>query len=180
MGIDFSTGLFAGILSALLIYLLVAQFTKKEKLNNNDFDERQELIRGKAYKYGFFTMIIMTLFVMAAIEFNISLPVTASLAMFIALLISIDVYAVYSIINDAYFGVGTNKMRYCIFFVIIIALNLVGGASNLNNLAKSGERIVLGFSDAANLCVALAFLPILVIMIVKILEEKKELNDEES
>ena len=180
MGIDFSTGLFAGILSALLIYLLVAQFTKKEKLNNNDFDERQELIRGKAYKYGFFTMIIMTLFVMAAIEFNISLPVTASLAMFIALLISIDVYAVYSIINDAYFGIGTNKMRYCIFFVIIIALNLVGGASNLNNLAKSGEKIVLGFSDAANLCVALAFLPILVIMIVKILEEKKELNDEES
>ena len=168
MGIDFSTGLFAGILSALLIYLLVAQFTKKEKLGNNDFDERQELVRGKAYKYGFFTMIIMTLFVMAAIEFNISLPVTASLAMFIALLISIDVYAVYSIINDAYFGVGTNKMRYCIFFIIIMAVNLFAGISNLNSMAETGKNMVLGFSDGSNLCIALAFLPLLVIMLVKI------------
>ena len=152
----------------------------KQAIDNNDFDERQELIRGKAYKYGFFTMMIMTLFVMAAIEFNISLPVTASLAMFIALLISIDVYAVYSIINDAYFGVGTNKMRYCIFFIIIMAVNLFAGISNLNSMAGTGRNMVLGFSDGANLCVALAFLPILVIMIVKILEEKKELNDEES
>ena len=180
MGIDFSTGLFAGILSALLIYLLVAQFTKKEKLGNNDFDERQELVRGKAYKYGFFTMIIMSLLVTAAIEFNISLPVTASLAMFIALLISIDVYAVYSIINDAYFGVGTNKMRYCIFFIIIMAVNLFAGISNLNSMAETGKNMVLGFSDGSNLCIALAFLPLLVIMLVKIFEEKKELNDEES
>ena len=40
--------------------------------------------------------------------------------------------------------------------------------------------MVLGFSDGSNLCIALAFLPLLVIMLVKILEEKKELNDEES
>jgi len=180
MGIDFSTGLFAGILSALLIYLLVMQFIKKEKLGNNDFDERQELVRGKAYKYGFFTMIIMLLLVTAAIEFNINLPVSTSLALFIALLVSIDVYAAYSIINDAYFGVGTNKMRYCIFFIIIMAVNLFAGISNLNSMAGTGRNMVLGFSDGSNLCVALAFLPLLVIMFVKIFEEKKEMNDEES
>ena len=180
MGIDFSTGLFAGILSALLIYLIVVQFMKKKKLNNNDFDERQELIRGKAYKYGFFTMVVLTLFLMAALEFSITLPVSTSLAIFITLLLSIDVYAVYSIINDAYFGVGTNKVRYCIFFVIIIVLNLVGGASNLNSMNSTGKNILLSFSDASNLCVALAFIPVLVVMLVKIFKEKKEQNDEES
>ena len=179
MNTEYAAGIFAGIFSALLVYLIIRKITRKEKLNNNDFDERQELVRGRAYKYGFFTLVILLTLVMAAFELGAGIPVTPGLAIFISLLISIDVYAIYSIMHDAYFGIGANRRRYSLFFLIIILINAVGGFPNIQEFLRSGHT-VLDLGSSANITVAIAFLPVLAAMIAKNISDDKEDRNEES
>ena len=59
MNNSYTTGLAFGICFALIAYVVIYKF-QKEKLSGH-YDERQELIRGRAYKYSLFTMIFLLL-----------------------------------------------------------------------------------------------------------------------
>ena len=53
-------GILLGISVGLLAGLLLVALLFKKKILDCHFDERQELARGKAFQYGFFSLLIST------------------------------------------------------------------------------------------------------------------------
>lgn len=180
MTIEFLIGVIAGLITVAIVLTIMKKVSGKDCFSEDSFDERQAAVRGKAYKYAFYTDLSLSAIWMIVTEFVSSLPVTTGLALFIIMMISVTVYAVYSIMNDAYFGMGFNIKRYFIFMIVIIGINLAFG---IMNFFDSGIALPYSLGDGANLTIAVTFLPVFIAMGMKLLEykrEDKEENDEES
>ena len=55
MNNDYATGLAVGIIVAIVILGIIWKFSKNKM--KGKFDERQELVRGRGYKYACFTLL---------------------------------------------------------------------------------------------------------------------------
>ena len=78
LGFILGVTLITGIIVAMLMF-----FTSRDKKLKRKYDERQELIRGKAFKYAFYTVITMNMiYSVADISFD-RIPVDPSVAGFI-------------------------------------------------------------------------------------------------
>jgi hypothetical protein len=125
MNNSYTTGLAFGICFALIAYVVIYKF-QKEKLSGH-YDERQELIRGRAYKYALFTMIFLLLADLLADGFGLyeNTPLSHSFTSLFILMSGLLVYAVYCIKNDSYFGVGINIRAYVITISLVILLQVI-------------------------------------------------------
>jgi len=165
MSTSYGTGLAFGIVTALIIFALVWKFSKRSM--KGTFDERQELVRGRGYKYACFTMLgllVLDLLIESLDAFE-TLPVTRSLAIFIMILAGVMVYALYCIKNDSYFGVGTDTRTYRAVMWIVIVCNAISGFSGLREGAIEDGK--LAFGPCASLLFCLAFVIIMISISVK-------------
>ena len=165
MSTSYGAGLAFGIVTALIIFALVWKFSKR--FMKGTFDERQELVRGRGYKYACFTMLgllVLDLLIESLDAFE-TLPVTRSLAIFIMILAGVMVYALYCIKNDSYFGVGTDTRTYRAVMWIVIVCNAISGFSGLREGAIEDGK--LAFGPCASLLFCLAFVIIMISISVK-------------
>ena len=165
MSTSYGAGLAFGIVTALIIFALVWKFSKRSM--KGTFDERQELVRGRGYKYACFTMLgllVLDLLIESLDAFE-TLPVTRSLAVFIMILAGVMVYALYCIKNDSYFGVGTDTRTYRAVMWIVIVCNAISGFSGLREGAIEDGK--LAFGPCASLLFCLAFVIIMISISVK-------------
>ena len=165
MSTSYGAGLAFGIVTALIIFALVWKFSKRSM--KGTFDERQELVRGRGYKYACFTMLgllVLDLLIESLDAFE-TLPVTRSLAIFIMILAGVMVYALYCIKNDSYFGVGTDTRTYRAVMWIVIVCNAISGFSGLREGAIEDGK--LAFGPCASLLFCLAFVIIMISLSVK-------------
>jgi quinol-cytochrome oxidoreductase complex cytochrome b subunit len=165
MSTSYGAGLAFGIVTALIIFALVWKFSKRSM--KGTFDERQELVRGRGYKYACFTMLgllVLNLLIESLDAFE-TLPVTRSLAIFIMILAGVMVYALYCIKNDSYFGVGTDTRTYRAVMWIVIVCNAISGFSGLREGAIEDGK--LAFGPCASLLFCLAFVIIMISISVK-------------
>ncbi len=165
MSTSYATGLVFGIVTALIVFALIWKFSKKTM--KGTFDERQELVRGRGYKYACFTflgLLVLDLLIESYDAFE-TLPVTRTLAIFIMILAGVMVYALYCIKNDSYFGVGTDTRTYRAVMWIVIVCNAISGFSGL----KSGALVdgKLAFGPCASLLFCIAFVIIMISISVK-------------
>ena len=145
--------------------LVALEFSRKSL--KGTFDERQELVRGRGYKYACFTMLgllVLDLLIESLDAFE-TLPVTRSLAIFIMILAGVMVYALYCIKNDSYFGVGTDTRTYRAVMWIVIVCNAISGFSGLREGAIEDGK--LAFGPCASLLFCLAFVIIMISISVK-------------
>ena len=165
MSTSYAAGLAFDIVTALIIFALVWKFSKRSM--KGTFDERQELVRGRGYKYACFTMLgllVLDLLIESLDAFE-TLPVTRSLAVFIMILAGVMVYALYCIKNDSYFGVGTDTRTYRAVMWIVIVCNAISGFSRLREGAIEDGK--LAFGPCASLLFCLAFVIIMISISVK-------------
>ena len=90
---------------------LVFVFVLKRKKNDfsKQYDERQLLIQGKAYKYAFFTLVSYHLVIgMLTMILKIDFA-TTYVYMLIGLCVGVIVYVTYSLFHDAYIGMDESK-----------------------------------------------------------------------
>ena len=113
-------------ISALLIVVLLAMTQKGEGLKQN-YDERQELLRGKGFKYAFYTMLILNFALFTFETAEVYLPMSAGIAMFFSELIGVGVYAVYCIWKDAYFALNQKANTLTAVFFVMGTMNLMMG-----------------------------------------------------
>lgn len=118
-------GAITGFIIGLLICLILFVFCNNNRKVKHEYDERQEIIRGRGYKYGFYTglfyMAFLTLWPLTEIE----LPITDTVLVFIGIVLSISVMCIYSIWNDAYWAMNNNTTRYIVVFVAATMINLL-------------------------------------------------------
>ena len=165
MSTSYAAGLAFGIVTALIIFALVWKFSKKSM--KGTFDERQELVRGRGYKYASFTFLgLLTLdLLIESLDAFETLPVSRTLAIFFIILVGIMVYALYCIENDSYFGVGTDSRTYRAVMWIVIVCNAVSGFTGLKEGAMEDGK--LAFGPCASLLFCLAFVIIMITLRIK-------------
>lgn len=166
MNTSYAAGLAFGIVTALIIFALIWKFSKKSM--KGTFDERQELVRGRGYKYACFTMLILLTIDLLLESFGAfaTIPVPRTLAMFFIILVGVMVYALYCIKNDSYFGAGTDIRSYRAVMWIVIVCNAISGFTGLKDGALTGEG-KLAFGPCASLLFCAAFVIILITIGVK-------------
>ena len=120
-----SFGMAVGLMVGLVIAVALLKFANKDHKFKTQYDERQESIKGRGYKYSFYTLAFLEV-VLAILEIgDISLGIDRYLVHFIVLLISFAVLCIHSIWNETYWGLNNNRRRYIAIIVIAVALNLI-------------------------------------------------------
>lgn len=163
-----SLGLIIGIILAIII---IKMFNKDGKAITK-YDERQKVVRGEAYKYGFFSILITCGILMVLNTQEGILNVLGDTLFFIPIIIGVIVQVTYSIFKDGYVGLNTNMKRFIIFMTLIGLLNLGLGILWI----VKGEILVNGVlqSGALNLMCAFMFAIIAIELIIKSIIDKKE------
>lgn len=160
------------ILPAILVILIIAaicvlsRFSKKEA----QFDERQELIRGRAYRLGFLTLIIALVICLIC---HTMLDSTLSYFAFaLCLVLGLSVFAVYSIWHDAFFSFQQKPGSY----LLLCAVAIVSNALAIGTHLRDGMTLVEMFHGvySQNLLFVLTFLVIAVTLVLRICLTRKE------
>lgn len=174
MSTGYASGMAFGIVTALIICFIVWKLSRKTMKGR--FDERQELVRGRGYKYACFTLLgLITVYLLAeSCSVFERIPVPRTLALFFIILAGVMVYALYCIRNDSYFGVGTDQRTYSAVMWVVIVCNAISGISGLRSGAMVDGK--LAFGPCASLLFCLAFVIIMVSLNVK----KRSLTKEEA
>lgn len=175
---DYATGLAFGIIAALVIFAVIWKFSKRHM--KGTFDERQELVRGRGYKYACFTMLGLLVLDLLAESYDLfeTLPFTRTLAIFFMILAGVMVYAIYCIRNDSYFGVGTDARTYRAIMWIVIVCNGVSGILGLREGAFVDGK--LSFGPCASLLFCAAFIMVMISLYVRKRTSDEEEADEDA
>ena len=177
MSKEYTMGLAFGILTALIIFAVIWKFSKKNL--KGQFDERQELVRGRGYKYACFTLlglVALDLLLESLGAFE-SLPVSRELALFFMIIICVMVYALYCIRNDSYFGVGTDARTYRAVMWVVIVCNAISGFSGLREGAIVDGK--LSFGPFASIIFCIAFCAIMVALSIKSRRSAEDESEDE-
>lgn len=118
------TGVVLGMIFGLILVALIVTLAKKGDDVQYKFDERQELARGRGFKYAFFTMLISNLFIFGLKMAEVLTFAGTEVVLVFTSVLGISVYACYCIWNDAYFALNENRK-------VIIIVMVVGGILNL-------------------------------------------------
>lgn len=161
-----------GLAIGLLVVAICLAVSKNGDETKNQFDERQELVRGKGFKYGFFTLMLSNAVLLFLKVLEVPLFGNMEVAMTASIVVGVAVFASYCIWNDGYFALNENRKSLLIMFGLIGALNIVISMANL----MAGEVIENGALTfrSANLFCALLFLVIFVVLLLKHIKDRKE------
>ncbi len=171
-----SIGFVIGILVGLIIVVCLFKFANRDGKVKTEYDERQKEIRGRAYKYAFYTEMICQAVIMCLLMSGLELPVENYALLFIGVMIGCTVLAAYCIWNDVYWGLNNDHKRYQIIFAIAIVLNFLPVFFG----AKSGtlfENGKIGF-PVLNITVLVMMVIIFVEMIIKKALDRKADKEE--
>ena len=166
MNNDYATGLAVGIIVAIVILGIIWKFSKNKM--KGKFDERQELVRGRGYKYACFTLLgLLTLDLLLECfrAFEV-LPITRELYLFFMILVGVMVYALYCVKNDSYFGVGMDTRTYRAVMWIVIVCNAISAVSGLMD-GGAMEDGKLAFGPWAALIFVIAFIILMISLKVR-------------
>ena len=137
-----------------------------------DYDERQELVRGRAYKYGFFTVaaISSVLMIYCAFEQKDSVNVFFSM---LSVFSGIVVFAAYCIWHDAFFTLKKKPTSYIILFTAITFIDFLNVYLRLSLHEKPIAEHFGDSSFALSLLGGVTFLAVLINILVKLAVDRK-------
>ncbi len=160
-------GFLCGLLFGLGLFLLLMKLTKKEGFLKCKYDERQKLVQGNGFRYGFQTNICLNLLYILFYSVFQKSYTDLPLTLFIGILAGILVYACYCIWNEGYFSLNEYPRRVVILLLILLAVNGMIAAQMLHGGVDLVCDGMLSFQPWANLFCAAACIIILGVMLMK-------------
>ncbi len=161
------------LLIIVLITLIVIALAKSTI--PDEYDERQQFERGRAFRMGFFTLL-MSMGAALTLDILELLPVQSHVLYAAAIFPGIMVYVVYSVWHEAYFSMNQKAGSLMVMFGFIGVANLILGISSiLDGRIMEGGRISV---PVMNLICALMFLVLFVVIFLKKMKSAKEADDE--
>lgn len=162
--IGYLIGVTAGIVIGLLLVVVLLKFSRKDGSLKCKYDERQELVRGRGFKYGFFTLLVYELFYMVYGYLLEGIVIREVIVIF-GMALSVMVYVSYAILKDGYIAINENPRRVEIVFLIVGAANIFVVALSVLE-GHFFENGVISYS-AVNLIVGVMIWCMLVLLLVK-------------
>ncbi len=120
-----SAGLTVGILVGLILAFALILISNNNRKVRTEYDERQIRVRGDAYRYAFYSVIICEVILLILAFGEFTLPVPEYVLHFGGILIGCLVLCTYCIWKDAYWGLNNNRRRYGIILVVSGLLNAI-------------------------------------------------------
>ena len=111
----------------VLLFVIVFIAVQRDNSMKQNYDERQELLRGRGAKYGLYTMFFVNMSMFLSEAAGVSLPMSASLALFLSTILGGGVYSVYCVWKDAYFALNQKANFLIVFLMITAVINLIIG-----------------------------------------------------
>ena len=165
-------GFLAGIVTGCCLLILFIRLSKRNGSGNCSFDERQQIVRGRGYKYGFFAWMI---FDAVCIVTDIGLEerfMDLSLTLLSGMLLGLAVYGAYSIWNDGYISLHQSPKRIMVILAAGGILNLACAAYRIQQgILENGK---LTFLSGSNLFVAVTSLFLLAVLIAKRCTDRRD------
>ena len=170
------------IIVFLAIFIVIFVYSRKNYSTKDQFDERQMMIRKNAYKYAAMTMLFCSLVYFMVTQFAERPLMEDGVSALLIALAGVAVFAIYSIFNDAFFGITgkrgglRNPGFYCLLVAVIVIGNGIGAVRMFQEhmLVKDGVLT----HNVMNFALAVLFLLILISIGIKYLLNKRE--DEEA
>lgn len=120
-----SAGLAFGIMIGLILAIALILISNNNRKVRTEYDERQLRVRGDAYRYAFYSVIICEVILLILAFGEVTLPVPDYVMHFGGILIGCLVLCTYCIWKDAYWGLNNNRRRYGIILVVSGLLNAI-------------------------------------------------------
>lgn len=158
-------GIALGVLVGILLVWILLKLTKNNGKIKCEYDERQEIVRGRGFKYSYFTLLLyMALYALLTLS-EVALPVDNYMIMLIGLILSVTVQVIYCTWNEAYISLNANPKKLLVAFTAVGLVNLAIGVLSLirGNLIENG---ILTFR-AANLLVGIMCFLICLFVVLK-------------
>lgn len=162
-------GFAVGFALAIIILSIIFTFRKRKGLCK--YDERQELARTKACKYGLIVLVAYLIIFGLLNDMDILSFGSYMTSNLIGICLSVGVFAVNSIWNDAYFAIKEKPKRFYILFTAALVLNIIVA---IRSYTDDFSSEILSW----NLIVAIMLAVILIVMVIKGLRHNR-LKEEE-
>ncbi len=120
-----SAGFAVGIMVGIILVVCLFRLANKDGKTKSEYDERQKLIRGCGYKYGFFAMTVVEALMMCFSACEVKLPVTGVVLHFLGIYAGVLVQISYCVWKDAYWALNNDPKRYMVIFLLTGILNFV-------------------------------------------------------
>lgn len=161
-----------GMDCAIVIGVLVIAYLVRKKMGfmNVEYDERQKIIQGTGYKYGFFTMMISGM-VYGLSTGTCVVPVHPMVMITACVFSGVGVFGGYCIWKEAYFGIHANNKSTIVVMILVVAANALSTVSHIISGTIIEDGIV-GINAMNALC-ALFFLAMLCVIAAKKWEIRK-------
>ncbi len=157
---------------AIVILAVIIKSLKMAKANPSKYDERQLIMRGKAYKIGFMTILVLTAsYIFLSLSFD-ELIMYGYLWNCVSLFVGITVFAVYSVWNDAFFPLKDDANSYILLYIFVIIANYIG-ISPVVQETNSIADVLLSYRLTNVLCI-LSFTIVLITLLIKKHIDRKE------
>lgn len=165
-----------GITLGLIIAVIILKICNTNKKVKTEYDERQEAIRGRSYKWAMYTAWGLMLLLMTLELSEVQIPVERAVVYFTVMIISAVVQITYSIWNDSYFGTNNDFRKYVIAFIIITLIN----AACAIMVTINGRMVVNGVLsfNFVNAECALLFIILGIQLFIKNRLDRKESEEE--
>ena len=121
---ELSMGYIVGIMVGIVLVVLLLKLVNKNGRAKTEYDERQQIERGKAYKWGFFAALLTCAVLLILETFDTIIPVLGMTAWFLPIVAGVIAQVSYSIFHDAYEGLNTNMHRFVIVMALIAVFNI--------------------------------------------------------
>lgn len=167
-------GLIVGILLAIVLIIL----SRTNHSIKGEYDERQRLMKGRAFESATFTGLGYSLLVYIMDLGGVDIPMQTGLIVLVGGILSILVYVTQAIITDAYIGLNEKFGRTMLLFAFCAIFNAFPLISNIRNglLVKNGMLT----NSCGNVIIVFMILYVMIIMTIKHLLSDREGSDEES
>ena len=163
----------------ILVGFVIAAFfylVKVRRQTSRQYDERQLLLQKQAYTNAAWTVLLVDLAIAiegAVLEQYLSLSFVGFLNIFLL----VAIYAVSSILTDAYF-LATNKKRMIVLYVLVCSLQVFTFYRQWTDGDFTQDGHLYLTDRASTLLAALTFGAILLATLYKVWKEKREGGDD--
>ncbi|WP_295729491.1 hypothetical protein [uncultured Limosilactobacillus sp.] len=138
------------IVAFLVFMFLLLKFGKK-----GHFDERQELIRGQGFKYGFWAMMLADALLLLVTR---KIPLSPPLLLLTSMFIGLWVFSVYALWNSAYFAMNQKKIKRLSW--VFLLLGVLYGIQSITDLATTSLNLQSWDPDFGLLILAIYFMSV--------------------
>jgi len=175
--VGFLLGFFISILLVSVLMIIMSKKLNTDNAAKTKYDERQQLVRGNAYRIAFWSLVVFVIIYAMIDSTNIVLPCVNTVAIFFIIFLAILIHTIYCIFNDGYFGINNKPKSYYILFLIIGLLNLAIGVLNTieGNLYTDGKLDL----PVVNYMAGIVFVILGIAIVIKALISKSKAEEDD-